>query len=76
MISDSATIIKYLDRTYPDTNALFPEGTTGFQAVFKFDTILWTSLLAPFLNIDIARVPAILSLESAKYYICTREEAF
>ena len=38
--SDSAQIIQYLDKTYPHTHRLFPEGTTGLQ--LAFDTIIFS----------------------------------
>ncbi|KAF9263002.1 hypothetical protein L218DRAFT_987989 [Marasmius fiardii PR-910] len=36
-ISDSARIAEYLDKTYPDTPSLFPPGTRGLQAAFRYE---------------------------------------
>ncbi|CAA7266718.1 unnamed protein product [Cyclocybe aegerita] len=33
-VSDSFAIAQYLDKTYPDTPRIFPEGTEGLQAAF------------------------------------------
>ncbi|PPQ79769.1 LOW QUALITY PROTEIN: hypothetical protein CVT25_003322 [Psilocybe cyanescens] len=34
-ISDSILIAEYLEKTYPDTSKLFPNGTTGVQSAFN-----------------------------------------
>ena len=74
VVTDSSTIIKYLDTTYPDTPVLFPPGTDAFQKAFS--SIIWTSVLPPLLFIVIGRVCSILNPPSAAYFKRTREAAF
>lgn len=74
VVADSAEIAKYLDRTYPDTPKLFPDGTLGYQAVFL--DVVRPMVSMPLLQILISRVCGSLNEPSAVYFRKTREEAF
>ncbi|KAJ6608977.1 hypothetical protein B0H10DRAFT_2065911 [Mycena sp. CBHHK59/15] len=63
VVSDSAKIAAYLDKTYPDTPPVLPASTAGFYRVFE-DAAL--PLLAPL----------ILNPVSEEYFRRTREETF
>lgn len=74
IVTESSAIAKYLDKTYPDTPTLFPEGLNGFQAV-SLDTIgpMFAGAFRPFL---LSRICGHLNEASAVYFRTTREAAF
>lgn len=71
ILYDSATIVKYLDKTYPDTHVFFPKGTAVLHAGFlsawgRIQNTMW----------DLVCYPAYLSLrEGSKHYYRTTREA-
>lgn len=74
IIAESSAIAKYLDKTYPDTPILFPEGLDGFQTLF-LDTIgpMVAGAFRPYL---LSRIWGHLNEPSAVYFRATREAAF
>lgn len=73
-VVDSAEIAKYLDKAYPSTPKLFPEGTEALQAVFLDHA--WSVIGAPlFMNI-ILRTCLALNPRSQEYFRTTREVMF
>jgi glutathione S-transferase len=72
-VTDSYQIAQYLDKAYPDTPKLLPPGTEALQATFyaQFNT-----LITPFLQFFVPKVPSILNPSSSEYFIRTRSERF
>ena len=72
--SDSAEIAKYLDKTYPDTPKLFPQGSGALQEAFLDGA--WSSVGYPlFMNV-ILRTCKALNPRSEEYFRTTREALF
>lgn len=72
-IADSYHIARYLDKTYPDTPRVIPQGTEVLQNVSIFNhclgpTPVWYMIILP--------SHAILTPRSAEYMRRTREEMF
>lgn len=66
-IADSVLIAEYLDKTYPSTPRLIPEGTHALQAAFR--DLFYTKIIIPLYCISIADVPLILlNPASAGYF--------
>ena len=74
VVADSTAIVKYLDRTYPDTSQLFPEGTRAFQAITYH--LIRPTVLSPILNIIVGRTWKLLNPPSQEYFRRTREASF
>lgn len=73
-LAESREIAKYLDKTYPETPRLFPEGTQALQVAF-LDGV-WASIGYPlFMNI-IHRTCTSLNPPSQTYFRETREAMF
>ncbi|PFH47918.1 hypothetical protein AMATHDRAFT_151008 [Amanita thiersii Skay4041] len=73
-IADSYDIVLYLERTYPDTPRVMPNGTEALQSFPLYfyalgaDTPLW--------RFTIPGTPAILNPRSKEYFIFTRERDY
>jgi len=74
VISDSPNIALYLDRQYPSTPRLFPEGTKGLIAAYR--TIFFDIMLIPVLKLTILDLWKNLNKESQPYFRDTREARF
>ncbi|KAH8103132.1 hypothetical protein BXZ70DRAFT_774357 [Cristinia sonorae] len=74
VVPDSLDIIAYLDKTYPDTQPIFPPGTHGLYAAIK-DTVedILTMKIFP---INIHAIVLLLNDRSAEYFRRTREGYF
>lgn len=70
-ISESAAIVKYLDKTYPQTPVLFPKGTDAFQAIF----VRWCGVEVSnnVHDVVVAAVWKILPERSQVFFRTTRE---
>lgn len=74
VISDSYEIAKYLDKTYPSTPKLIPDGTAALQAAFQ---TLWPSVTGPsVLQLLLPPSCSWLNPPSAEYFRRTREIAY
>ncbi|TFY65126.1 hypothetical protein EVG20_g5710 [Dentipellis fragilis] len=74
IVSDSFKIVQYLDKTYPDTVRLVPDGTAAFQAMFIDATSEKVTL--PMLKTLIEKIVGLLNPPSSEYFRRTREAAF
>jgi len=72
VVSDSYQIAEYLEKTYPDSPKLFPEGSEGLQAAF-YDLFRTTITSAVPLLIS-KRVHGILLPRSREYFRRAREQ--
>jgi glutathione S-transferase len=73
-ISDSLAITLHLERTYPDTPALFPPGSHAATALFQD---AWNEkAVRPLIPLMLERVHARLTPRSQAYFRCTREAIF
>ena len=70
-VSDSTEIVKYLDKTYPDTPRLYPEGTDALQHGARL--LILQSILFPLLWIMVGPINQILNPRSQEYWRKTRE---
>lgn len=73
VVADTETIAKYLEKTYPGTPRLFPEGTHAFQAAFS-QFLVPTTVATFYIIVD--RICSLLNPRSVEYFRRTREEAF
>ncbi|KAJ7505487.1 glutathione S-transferase [Mycena galericulata] len=73
IVSDSTSIIEYLDATYPDTPRVIPVGTRTLQKSFQVAYDRATEAATQFI---IPAVAAILSPRSQEYFVRTREASF
>ena len=72
-IADSSAIIEYLEKTYPDTPSVFPNGTIGLQKAFEASFVKSIEAVWSFI------IPAIhtkLNPTSAEYFRHYREISF
>lgn len=71
VVSESARIARYLDKTYPDTPVLIPPGTDAFHAAFNegFESLA----LLPSLPLVLPSTPEALHPESRAYFRKSRE---
>ncbi|TFY71089.1 hypothetical protein EVG20_g1914 [Dentipellis fragilis] len=74
LISDSFNIALYLDKTYPHTIRLIPEGTDAFQAMCV--DVFVEKMLLPLALIYAVEASESLSPRSTEYFRRTREAAF
>ncbi|KAA1475685.1 hypothetical protein DENSPDRAFT_842494 [Dentipellis sp. KUC8613] len=74
LISDSFNIARYLDKTYPHTIRLIPEGTDAFQAMCV--DVFVEKVLLPLAVIYAVPASQSLSPRSTEYFRRTREAAF
>ncbi|KAF9054807.1 hypothetical protein BJ165DRAFT_1337959 [Panaeolus papilionaceus] len=72
-VSDSRSIIEYLETTYPDKPSLFPNNTKGLQ--IAFEKAYKPQLDGLWLNI-LPLMPKVLNPASEKYFYRTRSEMF
>jgi len=72
-IADSWLIAEYLEKQYPDTPSLFPNGTKGLQEAF---TYAFLQSVQPMRKYLLPATPARLSPRSADYFRRTREVYF
>ncbi|KAI0050893.1 hypothetical protein FA95DRAFT_1486454 [Auriscalpium vulgare] len=73
-ISGSMAIVRHLERTYPDTPKLFPEGWEAFIALF--DDAWMNKAVLPQLPLMVARTYGQLNEQSKGYFRRTREKTF
>ncbi|KAF8208743.1 hypothetical protein K438DRAFT_1666926 [Mycena galopus ATCC 62051] len=73
IISDSARIAEYLDKTYPDTPKLVPAGTHVLQKTF---CVAYDTATEDLVHYVIPAVAKILRPKSEEYFVRTREESF
>ncbi|PBK99990.1 hypothetical protein ARMGADRAFT_1008482 [Armillaria gallica] len=72
LVSDSAAIARYLDKTYPETPSVIPKGTDAFH--YAFTEALQSHFRATALwRITLAKSNSILNPVSEEYYRRTRE---
>jgi len=74
VVMDSDSIARYLEKTYPDTPKLFPEGTLAFQHAFCL--LIRPTVMTPILNLVVAGVWKLLRPRSQEYYRETMEASF
>ncbi|PSR72270.1 hypothetical protein PHLCEN_2v11862 [Hermanssonia centrifuga] len=74
VVADSLNIVRYLDKTYPDTPKLLPTGTEAFQAAFLDSA--WPSIGFHVFKIIISRTCTGLNEPSQTYFRTTREQTF
>ncbi|EKM51701.1 uncharacterized protein PHACADRAFT_127502 [Phanerochaete carnosa HHB-10118-sp] len=74
VVADSDEIVKYLEKTYPNTPKLFPEGTSALQHAFH--QLVRPTVMNPILHIVVARVWKLLRPKSQEYFRETREVSF
>lgn len=72
-MSDSLSIVEYLEKTYPDTPSLFPHNTLGLQVAF---TEAWRSNMGAFWNFIIPVEGFMLNPGSVEYFRRTREVTY
>ncbi|KAK0215058.1 hypothetical protein IW262DRAFT_261318 [Armillaria fumosa] len=71
LVSDSAAIARYLDKTYPETPAVIPAGTDAFH--YAFNEALLTHLrITALWRLTLAKINSILNPVSEEYYRRTR----
>ncbi|KAI0079504.1 hypothetical protein K474DRAFT_1639689 [Panus rudis PR-1116 ss-1] len=73
-VENSIDIIRYLDKTYPNTPPLFPKGTHALQTAF-YDAFASTVMLKLF-RVVIAQSAQQMNEPSEKYFRATREPIF
>ncbi|KAA1474762.1 hypothetical protein DENSPDRAFT_841391 [Dentipellis sp. KUC8613] len=73
VVSDSFKIAQYLDKTYPDTVRLIPDGTAAFQAMFI--DVTSQKIMFPMLKTFIEKIATLLNPSSSEYFRRTREAA-
>lgn len=71
-ILNSKEIIKYLDKTYPDTPPLLPKGTLAFHAAFM---ATWGPVHTSLFYVVVCAVANQLPERSQVYFRTTREES-
>lgn len=74
LISDSATIARYLDEKFPNTPKLIPAETDMLHA--SFDAAFMSTLLFKWLYLFIPALNSQLSPKSQEYFRSTREAVF
>lgn len=72
LIPDSLKIVQYLDKTYPETPTLIPEGTHALHAAFNNGAI-W-SVQGPLFKLSVAAVCNMLNPRSQDYFRPSREK--
>ncbi|KAF5317734.1 hypothetical protein D9619_012627 [Psilocybe cf. subviscida] len=72
-MADSAPIAEYLEKQYPDTPTVFPNGTQGLQLFFEDSINIHLEPLYPFI---LPEVFHILNPISQEFYRRTREKAY
>ena len=77
IINDSASIARYLDKTYPDTPALIPQETDALHAAFQraFEAVLMPGN-GDFPSLMMPETQARLNPASQEYFRQTRENWF
>ena len=73
-ISDTTNIADYLDKTYPDTPALFPPGTRGLHAAFF--PAFHAAVGMPIVRLSVLPTFLYLGDKSLEYFRRTREAWF
>ncbi|TFY64401.1 hypothetical protein EVG20_g5956 [Dentipellis fragilis] len=74
IVSDSFKIAQYLDKTYPDTIRLVPDGTAAFQAMFVETTTYKVMFLM--YKTFLEKIVPLLNPRSSEYFRRTREAFF
>ncbi|KAK0478679.1 hypothetical protein EDD18DRAFT_1086905 [Armillaria luteobubalina] len=72
LVSDSAAIARYLDKTYPETPAVIPAGTDAFHYAFAEAVVAHFRVTALW-RFTLAKTTSILNPVSEEYYRRTRE---
>ncbi|KAF8990471.1 hypothetical protein BDQ17DRAFT_1313825 [Cyathus striatus] len=72
-IAESMEIAKYLDKTYPDSPKLIPEGTQGFHYTFLF---AYDEVLSPLWAFILPKVATYLNPRSEEYFTRTRSAMY
>ncbi|KAK0442390.1 hypothetical protein EV421DRAFT_1904164 [Armillaria borealis] len=72
LVSDSAAIARYLDRTYPETPSVIPKGTDTFHYAFA-EGLVSNFRVTALWRINLAKANSILNPVSEEYYRRTRE---
>ncbi|KAJ8517428.1 hypothetical protein ONZ45_g5389 [Pleurotus djamor] len=73
VVSDGAAIAEYLDKQYPDTPKLFPEGTAALQHGF---IAAYFNNIAALFQFSLPQTNSILLPRSEAYFRSTREQAY
>ncbi|KAF8625608.1 hypothetical protein AX17_006794 [Amanita inopinata Kibby_2008] len=73
-IADSYHIARYLDKTYPNTPRVIPEGTEVFQIFPLFPHVMGSNLA--FWSFTVPATYAVLNPQSLEYFRRTREAMF
>ncbi|KAK0501805.1 hypothetical protein EDD18DRAFT_1347874 [Armillaria luteobubalina] len=72
LVSDSAAIARYLDKTYPETPTVIPAGTDAFH--YAFNEALLTHLrITALWRFTLAKINSMLNPVSEEFYRRTRE---
>ncbi|OBZ68778.1 hypothetical protein A0H81_11342 [Grifola frondosa] len=74
VVSESALIARYLDKTYPDTPTLIPAATDALHAAFQ--EAIGTTITEPLMPIMLPAVNLQLNPVSEEYFRRTREARF
>ncbi|PBK60645.1 hypothetical protein ARMSODRAFT_922014 [Armillaria solidipes] len=72
LVSDSAAIARYLDRTYPETPSVIPKGTDALHYAFN-EALLSHFRVAALWRLTLAKANSILNPVSEEYYRKARE---
>ncbi|SJL13873.1 uncharacterized protein ARMOST_17322 [Armillaria ostoyae] len=72
LVSDSAAIARYLDKTYPETPTVIPKGTDTFHYAFN-EALLSHIRVAAFWRLTLAKANSIMNPVSEEYCRRTRE---
>ncbi|PPQ95558.1 hypothetical protein CVT26_008585 [Gymnopilus dilepis] len=72
-VSESLSIAEYLEKTYPDTPAVFPCNTLSLQAPFHLP---FRAYLKVYFQFGVPAAHGVLNAPSAEYFRRTREASF
>lgn len=73
-LAESSLICEYLDKTYPDTPRLIPEGTHGLQAAFR--DAFYNTKIGPYFPFLVPIANTVLNAPSEKHFRAKYETVF